>query len=76
MSRTRVAGSARAGAPPVCTPETHMPTPVGEPCMECARLIREGEQGLTLPHVALEGSFLIHEHIACFRRAVGVPDDL
>ncbi len=46
---------------PVCDPEDHIPTPVGDPCVNCEEAIEAGDQGVV---------FDLPYHIECFTRAI------
>lgn len=52
---------------PVCDPARHMPTPVGDRCVECSDLIEEDDQGMIIPF--WDGTapvMLTSTHLTCF----------
>lgn len=55
---------------PCCEPEDHVPTPIGRPCLRCREPIREGDQGLVQPLLALGEVSIEPLHIECFLRSV------
>lgn len=60
---------------PVCGDSAHLPTPVGEECLHCCKVFVDGDQGLTVPHVAVEGVTLRSIHIKCFHVGLINPGD-
>jgi hypothetical protein len=48
----------------------HAPTPVGEQCLECERVINDGQQGVLLPYMDVEAAY----HRLCFLRLVLPPE--
>lgn len=69
----------RSWGAPVCEPERHKPTPIGELCMDCQQPIGVLDQGLTVPHIYLPkgqtsaAMRLAHIHIDCFLGKVVLP---
>lgn len=60
---------------PMCVPERHRPTPVGEQCIECEQPIRETDAGFSaVVHRARHEDDIwdrvIHYHRVCFMRTV------
>ncbi len=59
---------------PCCEPADHVATPIGRPCVHCAKPIGAHDQGLVSPLVRMEdGKRLVSlepTHIDCFLRAV------
>lgn len=50
---------------PICDPDEHCPTPVGERCARCLLPIGEREQGLIIPHL-FAGVTQRPWHLLCF----------
>lgn len=48
-----------------CTPEDHIATPVGEPCIRCARPLMPGDIGISMPLATQEGVGVAHYHLGC-----------
>jgi hypothetical protein len=59
---------------PVCEPERHMPTPVGDECIDCGQPIKENDQGMLIPFAGYR-TVLGSHHLDCFLRAI-CPDGL
>jgi len=62
---------------PVCEPEEHIETPVGEPCGYCDEPIAEGDIGFRMPFVSdPSGIGHMDAHHACLLRVIGVHEML
>lgn len=72
---------------PVCREDTHLETPVGWLCVECVFPIEPDDQGMLIPYTygGLDetsgryepcGTTLTADHLACFRRRLGVDPAL
>jgi hypothetical protein len=57
---------------PVCEPDRHRPTPVGQACLGCVVPIAEGDQGMLIP--SEEG--LTAHHLDCFLEIVLGPNEV
>lgn len=57
---------------PVCDTARHIPTPLGEECLDCKGVFVDGDQGLTIPGVHDGVADLRSIHIACFWREMGI----
>jgi hypothetical protein len=55
---------------PVCVPDTHVQTPVGQPCGFCEAKIKEEDRGLIIPDWELKKP--ITYHLSCFMSAIGI----
>ena len=56
-----------------CTEDQHVETPVDMGCAECAKLIKEDDQGFVLPYVITEAKATpvpIAYHKVCFLRTI------
>ena len=51
---------------PCCDPELHMPTPVGDLCVECAQPIEKTDQGMLIPFADMTPAVLGAYHLDCF----------
>lgn len=51
---------------PVCDPDRHRPTPVGQPCEECTVEITGDDSGMLIPYVEAVGWHLTAYHLPCF----------
>lgn len=51
---------------PVCDPETHLPTPVGDLCVRCAGEITDDDQGMIVPFAGMQPAVLSAHHLDCF----------
>lgn len=61
---------------PVCDPDGHLPTPVGQSCTDCHQPIKVNDQGLVIPCIYAPGQVrLTAVHIDCFRRGLGVEPE-
>jgi hypothetical protein len=69
FGRVKWFGASWEGAP-LCEPGAHGATPVGQCCGRCRRPIVEGDQGITMPLVTLEGVSTIAFHLECRREMV------
>lgn len=58
---------------PVCDPELHVPTPVGELCLYCPRSIAPEDQGVVLPYFGELGASTHAVHLSCLLRTVVGP---
>jgi len=50
---------------PVCSPDTHKPTPIGDQCIDCA--------GLIIPFAGMRPAVLGSHHLDCFLKSIGAP---
>lgn len=57
---------------PVCHPDTHIPTPVGERCAWCHERFTEVDAGIRIPHLGPDREYSYFGH-HCFLRSVGLP---
>ena len=69
---------------PVCDPRAHVPTPVGERCLDCRVTIEQGDRGVTIPYSrSLSGKYPVEDasdwlvtqephHLACFLSSMGI----
>lgn len=60
---------------PVCEPDRHMPTPVGDKCVDCAQLITADDRGMIIPFAGMTPPVLESHHLDCFLRIV-MPEGL
>ncbi len=59
---------------PVCDPENHVDTPIGEWCSQCKQKIQEQDKGLMVPH-DMGGTVTERPvHIKCFLVMVGLAE--
>lgn len=56
----------------ICNETRHLPTPVGEQCLDCHEVFVDGDQGLTIPGMTDGVVDLRSIHLACFMREVGI----
>jgi hypothetical protein len=66
----------RSWGAPVCDPETHKPTPVGDRCTECLQEIEEDDQGMLIPFAGMTPAVLSSFHLDCFLKTIipgGMP---
>lgn len=66
---------------PVCDEADHLPTPVGDRCIECMSLITDDDQGMLIPFADMTPMVLGAYHLMCFLATIlpqrgGYPDDL
>jgi hypothetical protein len=69
---------------PVCDPRSHIPTPVGQHCLDCRVKIEQGDRGVTFPYSRTRSGhyppdspedWLISNephHLACFLASMGI----
>ena len=55
---------------PVCEEARHLPTPTGQPCVECMVPIIDGDQGVVIPYVHRGGWEMTNYHLPCFLSTV------
>jgi hypothetical protein len=56
---------------PACAEDQHVETPVGMECAECAKPIKEDDQGFVLPYMLTETKAVpIVYHKVCFLRTI------
>lgn len=56
---------------PICQMGEHIPTPVGEDCGFCDKLIAEGDHGVRMPFVGdPSGRGYMNAHHLCFLRSI------
>lgn len=60
---------------PACDPRAHVPTPAGHACSYCPELIRDGDQGITVPHMPFppDTRTTSQWHLECWLAHLGVP---
>ena len=51
---------------PVNEEGQHLPTPVGDLCVECAQKIEETDQGMLIPFAGMTPMVLMGYHLTCF----------
>lgn len=56
---------------PICDQAEHLPTPIGERCLDCEEVFKGGDQGLTFPGVHDGAVELRSMHIGCFLKMIG-----
>lgn len=63
------------GRAPVCEDEdNHVETPLGRDCFRCEQPIEDGDQGVVIPHYAVEEEVdELPWHIECFLQEIGLP---
>lgn len=60
----------RAWGPAADDSSLMVPTPVGDACLHCAERFVEGDAGVVMMHVGLDGGALRAQHRECFLRGV------
>jgi hypothetical protein len=49
------------------------PTPIDDLCARCEAPIADGDQGVMMPLITMDGVGMIAYHLGCFLESVGVP---
>lgn len=61
---------------PVCDPETHIDTPIGERCLSCEESILDGESGVRTPLLDLTDWRWAYTHVECWLRTIMCPIEM
>jgi hypothetical protein len=51
----------------ICRPDTQIPTPVGDHCMNCPIPIVQGDQGIRVPYL---GRVFAYYHLECWMKSL------
>ncbi len=65
----------KSWAAPICDPAFHVPTPVGELCASCNKLIEADDQGMLINHLDQSSQIQLPHHLDCFMQTI-IPDFL
>jgi len=58
---------------PVCSPDTHKPTPIGDQCIDWGGLLLSNDQGMIIPFGGMRPAVLGSHHLDCFLKSIGAP---
>jgi hypothetical protein len=58
---------------PICDSRAEIPVPVKLPCERCHGKIEEFDQGVQIPHMAVDGVGVSAYHLDCWFTSLGIP---